>query len=59
MRRQLPQSPGVDKLPSSPGQDIGPKVPDVKKPESSNPLLKRMKNVDPDLAKKYKQRSGE
>lgn len=57
MRRQLPQAP-QDRLPSSPGQDIGPKVPDVKKPES-NSILKRMKRVDPDLAKRYRQRSGQ
>ena len=57
MRRQLPQPP-QDRFPASPGQDIGPKVPDVKKPES-NSILKRMKRVDPELAKRYRQRSGE
>lgn len=41
------------------GDDSGPNKPDVKKPSAPNELLKRMKRVDPDQAKKYRQRSGE
>ncbi|HRJ27722.1 MAG TPA: ubiquitin-like protein UBact [Fimbriimonadaceae bacterium] len=37
----------------------GPQKPDLKKPAGPNELLKRMKNVDPDQAKKYRQRSGQ
>lgn len=39
--------------------DSGPSAPDVRKPEGGNELLRRMKKVDPDQAKKYRQRSGE
>jgi hypothetical protein len=31
----------------------------VRKPEGGNELLRRMKKIDPDQAKKYRQRSGE
>ncbi|MCU0317602.1 MAG: ubiquitin-like protein UBact [Fimbriimonadaceae bacterium] len=37
----------------------GPSKPDLNRPSAPNELLKRMKNVDPDQAKKYRQRSGE
>ena len=40
------------------GDEPGPSRPDVQRPEG-NELLKRMKRVDPDQAKKYRQRSGE
>ncbi len=36
----------------------GPAKPGVQRPDTSD-LLKRMKRVDPDTAKKYRQRSGE
>ena len=41
------------------GDEGGPGKPDIKRPEGGNELLKRMKKVDPDQAKKYRQRSGE
>jgi hypothetical protein len=41
------------------GDDAGPSKPDVKRPGGPNELLKRMKRVDPDQAKKYRQRSGQ
>ena len=41
-----------------PGDDSGPKSPDVKRPDPSD-LLKRMRRVDPDQARRYRQRSGE
>jgi len=41
------------------GDDGGPSSPDVRKPEGGNELLRRMKKIDPDQAKKYRQRSGE
>ncbi|MEP6754472.1 MAG: ubiquitin-like protein UBact [Chthonomonadales bacterium] len=49
-------------LPTSPdrksGDDSSPSKPDVTRPDTSD-LLKRMKRVDPDAARKYRQRSGE
>lgn len=41
------------------GDDSGPSKPDVKRPTVPNELLKRMRRVDPDQAKKYRQRSGQ
>ena len=41
------------------GDESGPSKPEIRKPEGGNELLKRMKKVDPDQAKKYRQRSGE
>jgi len=40
------------------GDETGPSRPDVTRPDRSD-LLKRMKNVDPDQARKYRQRSGQ
>jgi len=41
-----------------PGDGDGPSKPDVQRPDTSD-LLKRMKRVDPEAARKYRQRSGE
>ncbi|MBL8087304.1 MAG: ubiquitin-like protein UBact [Chthonomonas sp.] len=41
------------------GEDEGPKNPNLQKPSLPNELLRRMKNIDPDQAKKYRQRSGQ
>ncbi len=41
------------------GDETGPSKPDIGKPGAPNELLRRMKNVDPDQAKKYRQRSGQ
>lgn len=40
------------------GDSGGPGKPDVKRPDT-NELLKRMKRVDPDAARRYRQRSGQ
>lgn len=40
------------------GDGDGPTKPDVKRPETRN-ILDRMKRVDPDQAKRYRQRSGQ
>jgi hypothetical protein len=37
----------------------GPGKPDVDRPKPMNDLLKKMKAIDPDQAKKYRQRSGQ
>ncbi|MGI8924284.1 MAG: ubiquitin-like protein UBact [Fimbriimonadales bacterium] len=42
-----------------PGDDDGPAKRDVSKPGGDNELLRRMRKIDPDQAKKYRQRSGE
>ncbi len=55
-RKQAPQSPEPQrKL----GDESGPSKPDIDRPAAPNELLRRMKNVDPDQAKKYRQRSGQ
>jgi len=41
------------------GDESGPTKPSVPKPAGPNELMRRMKKVDPDQAKKYRQRSGE
>jgi hypothetical protein len=41
------------------GDEDGPSKPDVGRPKAPNELLRRMRNVDPDQAKKYRQRSGQ
>ena len=41
------------------GDEGGPSKPDVKRPGGDNELMRRMKKVDPDQAKRYRQRSGQ
>lgn len=40
-------------------EDPGPRRPDVDRPGPSDELLRRMRRVDPDQAKRYRQRSGQ
>lgn len=48
------------KEPTTPGRDeSGPTKPEINRPDGGNELLKRLKKVDPDQARKYRQRSGE
>lgn len=42
-----------------PSEDEGPSKPNVRKPDEENELIKRMKKVDPEQAKRYRQRSGQ
>jgi hypothetical protein len=44
--------------PTSPGGGEGPSAPKVEKP-STEELLKRMRKVDPDQARRYRQRTGQ
>ena len=53
IQRTVPQEPFT-----RPGDDSGPKAPDVRRPDPSD-LLKRMRRVDPEQARRYRQRSGE
>ncbi len=54
MRRPLPSDP----MTKPGGDDSGPNAPKINKPNTRQ-LLDRMKRVDPDQAKKYRQRSGQ
>ena len=55
-RTQRPLGP----VPWSPqqGGDGGPKAPDVSKPDTKD-LLQRMRRVDPNQSKRYRQRTGQ
>jgi ubiquitin-like protein UBact len=53
IQRPTPQGPIT-----RPGDDSGPKAPDVRRPDPSD-LLKRMRRVDPEQARRYRQRSGQ
>jgi hypothetical protein len=55
---RLPK-PGAPAPERKSGDESGPSRPDIRKPDGGNELLKRMKKVDPDQAKRYRQRSGE
>ncbi|MCA1947707.1 MAG: ubiquitin-like protein UBact [Armatimonadetes bacterium] len=39
--------------------ESGPSTPKVGKPGGDNELLRRLRKVDPDQAKRYRQRSGQ
>ena len=41
------------------GDEEGPSKPKIERPAAPNELIRRMRNVDPDQAKKYRQRSGQ
>lgn len=56
-RRQLPTTP-VGPGQKGPGDDDGPRRPDVQRPDTRR-ILERMRRVDPEQAKRYRQRSGE
>jgi hypothetical protein len=54
LQRPVPR----DTNPSPDGDDKGPTTPNVKRPDTKK-LMDRMKRVDPDQARRYRQRSGE
>lgn len=53
---QKPRTPIPSPAPGGGGE--GPKAPDVQKPNTDE-LLKRMRKVDPEQARRYRQRTGE
>lgn len=53
---QKPRTPIPSPAPGGGGG--GPKAPDVQKPNTDE-LLKRMRKVDPEQARRYRQRTGE
>jgi hypothetical protein len=56
-RRRQPVPSDPIRKPGGDGED-GPARPEVNRP-NPNDLLKRMKRVDPDQARRYRQRSGQ
>ena len=56
MRRTIPQDPL--RKPGDGDSDSGPRKPEVSRPDTKR-LLDRMKRVDPDSARRYRQRSGQ
>ena len=52
------QKPPVTWGPKQGGDDGGPKAPDVSRPNTEE-LLKKMRRVDPNQAKRYRQRTGQ
>jgi hypothetical protein len=54
IQKPQPTIPG----PGGGGGDEGPRSPKVDKPNTDE-LLKRMRKVDPDQAKRYRQRTGQ
>lgn len=56
LRRPLPQAPVVE--PKSTDEGSGPGRPRIPRPDTRQ-LLERMKRVNPNMARKYRQRSGE
>lgn len=52
-RRPAPKDPW-----DRPGEDPGPRRPEVNRPDTQE-LLRRMRRVDPDQARRYRQRSGQ
>jgi len=54
LQRPVPR----DTNPGPGGDDKGPERPNVKRPDTKK-LMDRMKRVDPDQARRYRQRSGE
>ena len=52
------QKPPVPWRPKEGGDDGGPKAPDVSRPNTED-LLKKMRKVDPNQSKRYRQRTGE
>jgi hypothetical protein len=55
-RTQKPTSPAPWERKQGDGD--GPKAPDVKKPDTKS-ILDRMRKVDPDQARRYRQRTGQ
>lgn len=53
IRREVPQPERKS------GDDHGPQKRDIGRPGDDNELLRRMRKVNPDQAKRYRQRSGQ
>ncbi|MFC1525754.1 ubiquitin-like protein UBact [Candidatus Latescibacterota bacterium] len=58
MRDRAPRPPKPIEGPDDGGDDQGPRRPKVERPNTDD-LLKRMRKVDPNQARRYRQRTGE
>jgi hypothetical protein len=58
MPEQMQRSPEQNPWEKKSMDDGGPKAPNVSKPDTSN-LLKRLRSIDPDQSRKFRQRSGQ
>ena len=58
MSEQMQRAPAQGPWERKAGDEGGPKTPDVSKPDT-NSLLKRLRSIDPDQSRKYRQRSGQ
>lgn len=52
------EKPTVPWGPKQGGDDGGPKAPDITRPDTRD-LLKKMRKVDPNQSKRYRQRTGQ
>jgi hypothetical protein len=58
MPDQMRKTPPVAPAPGGGGGGEGPRSPQVEKPNTEE-LLKKMRKVDPDQARRYRQRTGQ
>jgi hypothetical protein len=58
MPKQMQRSPAESPWEKKSIDDGGPKTPNISKPDTSN-LLKRLRSIDPDQSRKFRQRSGQ
>ncbi|MBK7998147.1 MAG: ubiquitin-like protein UBact [Verrucomicrobia bacterium] len=58
MPDQMRKTPPVAPVPGGGGGGEGPRSPQVEKPNTEE-LLKKMRKVDPDQARRYRQRTGQ
>lgn len=58
MPERIQKTPTVPWAPKQGGEGDGPKTPDVSRPDTQD-LLKKMRRVDPNQSKRYRQRTGQ
>jgi hypothetical protein len=58
MPERIQKPPAVPWGPKQGGDGGGPKAPDVSRPDTQD-LLKKMRKVDPNQSKRYRQRTGQ
>lgn len=58
MPERIQKPPTVPWGPKPGEEDDGPKAPDVSRPDTED-LLKKMRKVDPNQSKRYRQRTGQ
>ena len=58
MPERIQRPPTVPWGPKQAGEGDGPRAPDISRPDTED-LLKKMRKVDPNQSKRYRQRTGE